>query len=274
MSFDQEKPKFGAHNPALDLDHDDGKKELFSWVVGIILAVLGLYWLTGGLTNILARKISDEQEARWFSGKTAIGLTGFAVESGATVSDFKRCQDLLSKMKSRKGLRRLPYDLYYSPNKIPNAFAAPGGSLLVTQGLLDLVKSDMGLAMVLGHELGHHQHRDPLRGMGRNLLTSVTLGIFLGGDAGAARFVAGLIESSYSREQELRADRFGFELVRSTFNRTAGALEFFEKISEHQNSKIHQLTSMLSTHPFTPDRISALQKLEADMLDTDKSELK
>ena len=223
----------------------------------------------GALTSILAKKISDEQEVLWFNSKKITRLANATVESGESgesgeaVADFKRCNELLTKMKSHQGLRQLPYNLYYSPDKSPNAFAAPGGSLMVTQGLLDLVKSDMGLAMVLGHELGHHQYRDPLRRMGRSLLISLTLGVFFGGEGGVAGFVSGFIEKSYSREQELRADKFGFQLVQSTFHRTAGALEFFEKISEHQNHKLHQLTSMLSTHPFTPDRIAALQKLEA-----------
>ena len=119
--------------------------------------------------------------------------------------------------------------------------------------------------MVIGHELGHLQFRDPLRGMGRRLIISLILGIFVGGDASAAQFVVGMVENSYSRDQELRADQFGFKLVHSTFHRTAGALEFFEKMSEHQNSQLHQLASMISTHPYTPDRINALRDLEAKL---------
>ena len=135
----------------------------------------------------------------------------------------------------------------------------------MTRGLLDLVKSDMGLAMVLGHELGHHQNRDPLSGMGRKLFISFVMSAFLGQEASMMRFFIGFVDNSYSRNQELRADSFGFKLVNSTFHRTAGALEFFEKMSEHETSKLHQLTSMLSTHPYTPDRIEALKKLERQM---------
>lgn len=272
MSFEREKPKFGASNPALNTIHDSSRGEVVSWIVGLVVAVLCLYWAVGLATDFLARKISDEQEAKWFAGDRVLGLTGFKSTSGAEDPDFLRCQSLLTQLKSDKSLRRLPYNLYYSNSTTPNAFAAPGGSLMVTQGLLDLVKSDMGLAMVLGHELGHLQYRDPLRGMGRNILMSLILAVFVGGDASAAQLIVGLVENSYSRDQELRADQFGFKLLFSTFHRTAGALEFFEKMSEHQSSQMHALASMLSTHPFTPDRIDALRSLEATLRNSQDSQ--
>jgi Zn-dependent protease with chaperone function len=262
MNPNHEKPTFGASNPALRVDHDSNWHEVLSWLLGVTVLGLALYWGAGLLSNVVARKISDDQEARWFSAETVLNASGFKPESGESVVDFKRCQTLLASLISANNLRKLPFNLYYSSSLTPNAFAAPGGSVMVTQGLLDLVKSDMGLAMVLAHELGHHQYRDPLRGLGRKLLLSLTIGILTGGDSGVAQFVLGMMENSYSRDQELRADRFGFELVRSTFNRTAGALEFFEKMAEHETSKIHQLTSMISTHPYTPDRINALKELE------------
>lgn len=125
----------------------------------------------------------------------------------------------------------MPYNIYLSKNKTPNAFAVPGGHIVVKQGLLELVKSDIGSAMVLAHELGHHQYRDPLRGMGQSLSKSLIVSLFMGGQSTFIRLVTDLVSSSYSREQELRADRFGFGLVSSTFHRTAGAFEFFEKVS-------------------------------------------
>ncbi len=265
MLQDEHKPKFGASNPALKTDHEPWGRDVVAWIVGVFVGVLIIYWVIGVIANIAAQEITDKQESVWFSGTKIVNLTGFDAGDGAGVVEFERCKELLAKLKSSPGLRQLPYDIYLSSTNAPNAFAVPGGHILVTKGLLDLVKSDMGLAMVLAHELGHHQFRDPLRGMGRSLSLSLVLSLFMGGESNFVKLVLSFVNSSYSREQENRADRFGFELLYSTFRRTAGAFEFFEKISEHQATKIHELASMLSTHPYTPDRIDALKKLEADI---------
>jgi Zn-dependent protease with chaperone function len=263
MSQEPQKTEFGASNPALTVDHEPWRRDMLMWIVGVVIAIFFLYLSIGLLSNLVARQISDKQESRWFAGKKIVNLTGFEVSDGSDVADFSRCQELLGKLKTNNGLRQLPYNIFLASDKTPNAFAVPGGHIVVTQGLLDLVKSDMGLAMVLAHELGHHQFRDPLRGMGRSLSLSLIVSVFMGGQSTFVRLVMSLVNSSYSREQELRADRFGLALVSSTFHRTAGAFEFFEKVSEHQTSRVHELTSMLSTHPYAPDRIKALKELEA-----------
>ena len=259
------KTEFGASNPALALNHEPWGRDVLMWVVGVVVAVFFLYLGIGVLSDLVARQISDKQESRWFAGKKVVNLTGFEVGDGSGVADFSRCKELLGKLKTNNGLRQLPYNIYLAKNKTPNAFAVPGGHIVVTQGLLELVKSDMGLAMVLAHEFGHHQYRDPLRGMGQSLSLSLIVSLFMGGQSTFIRLVTDLVSSSYSREQELRADRFGYGLVSSTFHRTAGAFEFFEKVSEHQTGRLHELASMLSTHPYALDRIKALKDLEAEI---------
>jgi Zn-dependent protease with chaperone function len=265
VTKEPQKTKFGASNPALTLEHEPWGRGVLMWGVGVVVAVFFLYLGIGVLSNFVARQISDKQESRWFAGKKVLNLTGFEVSDGSGVVEFSRCKELLGKLKTNNGLRQLPYNIYLANNKTPNAFAVPGGHIVVTQGLLELVKSDLGLAMVLAHELGHHQYRDPLRGMGQSLSLSLIVSLFMGGQSTFIRLVTDLVSSSYSREQELRADRFGYGLVSSTFHRTAGAFEFFEKVSEHQTGRLHELASMLSTHPYALDRIKALKDLEAEI---------
>lgn len=265
MDSSQQKPIFGQSNPALAKDHEPWGQEILQWVIGLAIGVLVIYWLIGLAANIVASQISDNQEASWFKGEKIFDMTGFVTDAGGENPDFVRCQELLKKLQATQKLRNLPYDLHYSPSKTPNAFAAPGGSLMVTAGLLDLVKSDMGLAMVLGHELGHHQHRDPLRGMGRSVMLGVVTSVFMGGSSNLVQMAFNMADVSYSREQELKADEFGFKLLHATFHKTAGAFEFFEKMSESSKGQVHKLTSMMSTHPYTPDRIARLKELEAKL---------
>jgi len=261
----EEKPIFGQSNPALAKEHEPWGKDILQWVIGLTIGVLVIYWVIGLTANIVANRISDKQEASWFKGEKIFGMTGFETDNGAKNPDFVRCQELLKKLEATQKLRKLPYDLHYSPSKTPNAFAAPGGSLMVTAGLLDLVKSDMGLAMVLSHELGHHQHRDPLRGMGRSIMLGVITSIFLGGSSNLVQMAFNMADVSYSREQELKADEFGLKLLHATFHKTDGAFEFFEKISKGETGQVEKISSMMSTHPYTPDRIKMLKELQSKL---------
>jgi predicted Zn-dependent protease len=67
---------------------------------------------------------------------------------------------------ARKSSRPNPYRGYHFgvlASREPNAFACPGGIILVTLGLLRLCNNEDELAAVLAHEVGHVAHRDGIR---------------------------------------------------------------------------------------------------------------
>ncbi len=115
-----------------------------------------------------------------------------------------------------------------------NAFALPGGFVYVTRGIMAYMESEADLAGVIGHEIGHvtarhsaqRATREQTAGLG--VLAATVLGVVLEGSgvSGAGRVAsqvsqgvaAGYI-ASYSREQELQADRLGAEyLARNGYN--------------------------------------------------------
>ena len=93
-----------------------------------------------------------------------------------------------------------------------NAIALPGGHIYVFEGLINRAENADELAGVIAHEIGHVANRDGtravLQGAGLSFLFGMVLGDFVGGGAVvlAART---LLQSSYSREVERRADAFG-----------------------------------------------------------------
>jgi predicted Zn-dependent protease len=140
----------------------------------------------------------------------------------------------------------------------PNAFAVPGGQLLVTSALLEQAGSENELAFVLAHELGHVAGRDPLRALGRGLL--VGLALAAAGDtesASVAASAAQLGERSYSREQESAADRFALGLVAAEYGHVAGATDFFRRLGDDHDG------GWLGAHPRSTDRIAELERLAA-----------
>lgn len=144
----------------------------------------------------------------------------------------------------------------------PNAFAAPGGMVLVTDGLLDMAQSENELAFVLGHEIGHFRGRDHLRGLGRGvlfqmLLASVGVG---GGDATLLGQTGLLATLSFNRDQERDADSFGLDLLQRRYGHVAGAGVFFERMAA-EDPTAAAVPAFVSTHPDLRERVHAVHTL-------------
>ena len=147
----------------------------------------------------------------------------------------------------------------------PNAFAYPGGRIVITSGLLDSVTSESEMAFVLGHEIGHFNHRDHLRGLGRGLAIAFALSALSQSGAGGVvdllTGATGMTSRHFDRQQETAADEIGLELVWLEYGHVSGATDFFDHLS-HSSGKIEkQFQSYLATHPVHSDRIEALRRL-------------
>jgi Zn-dependent protease with chaperone function len=103
-------------------------------------------------------------------------------------------------------------------NPFPNAAAVPGGTVLVTSGLLDQLTESEEVTAVLAHEVAHITHRHGLRSLIRILGPYYALQVFTLDRQGFLRAVGGaaLIVSRqfYSRKQELEADETALDLLR------------------------------------------------------------
>ena len=112
-----------------------------------------------------------------------------------------------------------------------NAFAAPGGYVLVTRGMYELLTSDAEVAAVLGHEISHVVQRDHYHVIHKQGVTQTGTELLAdqvdvgGGIAGAfaknyaTRFGAKVMVTSLDREAEFRSDQASeVYLARSGFN--------------------------------------------------------
>jgi len=91
-----------------------------------------------------------------------------------------------------------------------NAFALPSGIVIVTDQLLEIAKSDEGLAGVLAHEIGHLQRRHALRHLLQNSATVLLVATLTGDITSitslAATMPTALIDAKFSRDFEREAD--------------------------------------------------------------------
>ncbi len=147
----------------------------------------------------------------------------------------------------------------------PNAFALPGGRIVITSGLLESVSSESELAFVLGHEIGHFKQRDHLRGLGRGLAIGMTLSVLsLGGAGGTFDLLSGatgIASRHFDRNQESGADKIGLELVWRAYGDVSGATNLFDHLPRPSGKIEEQFQSYLATHPVHSDRIEALNRM-------------
>lgn len=146
-----------------------------------------------------------------------------------------------------------------SPRIGPNAFALPGGTIVVTDQLVNLAQSDQEVMAVLAHELGHLAHRHVMR---RLLQGSATALIIAGvtGDVTSTTSLAAsapilLLQAKFSRDFEREADQYGIELLRKDHispRNFALILERLERVAKARHRR--GLPGFLASHPPTKER--------------------
>ncbi len=238
------------------------ERRLLLIVLGVIATVLiGGYVLIGVAADYMASRVPDKFEREIFGN---LGARQSDWSDNANTDRLQRVVMIFHKLVAQNKLRDLEYKIYFDEKeKSPNAFALPGGNVCVTQGILDLVKGDIGLALVLGHEIGHQQYRHSLKRMGRSLLFAAFLTLLTGGGDGGYIVGAalGVADKAHSRDQELESDVYGMRLLHRTYGKLEGALEFFVKIEKETAARGSKHLAFLSTHPYVGERIEKLKTL-------------
>lgn len=143
-----------------------------------------------------------------------------------------------------------------------NAFALPGGYLVITDELVKLLEDQPdALTGVLAHELGHVHHRHGLDLMVRASLISALVGVVLGDASGfLATVPATLATQAYSRDAERAADAFAAQLLDRSGVSPSVMVAFFESIQQQadQNDDGDDgavLPIAISSHPDHGERI-------------------
>jgi predicted Zn-dependent protease len=161
----------------------------------------------------------------------------------------------------------LEYHFEVLDTPVVNAFAAPGGYIYVTRGLLAMMNSEAELASVLGHELGHVAARHSAKQMTRSII--FTLGIALASElsedfrkVAPISFIAGqLLFLKYSRSAEYQADSLGLEYAIKAGYDSGKMVDFFNSLQNLTESAGGSgLPNFLSTHPLTGKRIERVKQ--------------
>jgi Zn-dependent protease with chaperone function len=142
----------------------------------------------------------------------------------------------------------------------PNAFALPGGRVVLTDALVKLAANDAQISAVLAHEIGHVRNRHALRAALQATGVAVLVST-LAGDAGSITSLAvtlptTLLQSGYSREFETEADDYAFQRLREVGISPAAFAEIMTLFQKEQAKRPGDNSrDYFSTHPATAKRI-------------------
>jgi len=229
----------------------------------LVAAIAGLYlWGIPTVARILALQVPLSWEERLgdsvFEQLAPVGL---------------RCTDSLQSAALERILDRLsgavpdsPYRLRLTVVDQPliNAFALPGGRIVVLRGLLEAADTPEQLAGILAHELQHVYKRHATRAVieqgSTGLLIAAVTGDLTGALASGIEGARVLGTLRYSRLHEEEADRDGLRLLQAAGVDPSGMIAFYRAMEEKQSRQANAL-SPFSTHPDTGDRIANLVML-------------
>lgn len=140
----------------------------------------------------------------------------------------------------------------------PNAFALPGGTIVITDAMVEAAQSPEEVLAILAHEMGHIELRHTMRSILQNSAIAVVAAAVTSDAASLSVAVGGmpalLAETKYSREFETAADDYAFRLLKKRNYSPASFASIMERLSEKHGKKL-QMFNFVSTHPVTEERI-------------------
>ena len=245
--------------------HPQRALRLFLWIAGGLVILAGLIYLTLNfapqrlavlLPDAWSKRVGEQMEASLVRNAKVCQTPG-GVKAIATM--------LARLAEGNPDMPPLRVRIYDIP--IMNAFALPGGHIVLTRGLLREASEPDEVAGVLAHEIGHVAHHHPeaqmIRIAGMQVLISVATGTSGGTNTSSLAGLAAILKST--RDAEREADAYAVATLSATRIDPMALKRFFEKILKEEGRSpggaFANLGTIFSTHPVTIDRIDQIKPL-------------
>ena len=244
-------------------------------LAALLLIAISAWWAIVRGLPLAAEAIAREIPAR---ADAAIGEHALAAIDGRMCGPSRlsapmqeRLQrDFAKLVADLDDVHRYRLHLRNCPGIGPNAFALPGGPIVLTDALAEFGGDFSELTAVLAHEVGHvrlrHGLRTLLQGAGLAALVST-----LAGDAAAITSIAVtvptvILQSGYSREFEDEADTFALARMKQIGISPRAFAEILQRIEQARGSKGSRASrDYFSTHPLTAARVQRALAAETDL---------
>jgi len=245
-------------------------KMLKNFGVSVLMLVVCFY-MSGCIRS--EYNLATEQEETYFISterEIAMGESimryvekNFEINTDVNINErVSKIVDRLSAVCDRK-------ELIYTAHVITkddevNAFALPGGPIYIFTGLINEAKSDDELAGVIAHEFAHITAKHAIKRLQAQYGYSLLM--VLAATSGNARMAQGVslafasIISSYSRADELEADKLAVKYLKKADYDPKGMETFLEKLHALNAKRRSHPFSYWRTHPYTSQRIATVSQ--------------
>jgi beta-barrel assembly-enhancing protease len=230
-------------------------------LAGLVLLVGIAWWQSEAITQWMANRVSLETEI-------GIGDRALAqLEMEHTLTQEGPAAQTIADIGARltQG-SRYRYRWYVSDEREVNAYALPGGIVVVNAGMIEAATSAEELAGVLAHEVQHIEHRHTLQQMIHAAGWAAVLAVVLG-DVSAITAIAlhQLGNLRNSRKLEAQADTEGMKALAGAGIPLDGMATLFRRLQAEQERRGGEGVALLSSHPATEQRIAELQRLSGSL---------
>lgn len=197
-----------------------------------------------------------------------VGSTKRLLESSELEAQFKEVTASLLKGIPEAGY---PFRFHIVEDPTLNAFAMPGGHVVIHSGLLLAADSPEEIAGVLAHEVAHatrrHIFRSVISSAGLYAVLQYVIGDVSSLLATIADSSAFLLDRKFSRDFEREADDTGWDYLLRADIEPRGMIELFKKLQAEEEKRLQQspiggaqkALTLVSTHPATDERVRVLE---------------
>ena len=272
-------PAFSRSLRARTSELSPARQRLLGLRTGAVFAVLAAvivgtgWYLEFRPSQTLARLMP--QKMRETMGRNVVASISGGMRQCETAAGRAALDRLTQRLVASGTDQPMPVRVVMVDWALPNAFAAPGGQLVLTRGLVATAGSSDEVAGVLAHELGHALELHPESGLIRSVGLSLAGDLLFAGAGRGGNLGIALMSLRYSRVAEREADVHAVRILQNAGISAKGFGDFFERIEatygvprqqkkagateKRSGSVVARLETILSTHPLTKERLAMVR---------------
>jgi predicted Zn-dependent protease len=235
-------------------------------VLGALITIAIFVSIAGSVYFLLLPKIAEYAASQIpIEAEVELGKQFYDSFVGGMEIDKERTKELQAFAKKMDFQTEYPLKFTVVKDKQVNAFALPGGNIVVFDAILAKMKTPEELAALLSHEVTHVKDRHSLKGLARGLAGSMVVSVLIGDMNAIGNLLvsqaSNIYELGFTRDMEKEADLEGLEIMYRNNLDPKGMINLMERLHEEEKKYgVDKMPAYLNSHPLTKERIDYISK--------------
>jgi len=235
-------------------------------VLGALITIAIFVSIAGSVYFLLLPKIAEYAASQIpIEAEVELGKQFYDSFVGGMEIDKERTKELQAFAKKMDFQTEYPLKFTIVKDKQVNAFALPGGNIVVFDAILAKMKTPEELAALLSHEVTHVKDRHSLKGLARGLAGSMVVSVLIGDMNAIGNLLvsqaSNIYELGFTRDMEKEADLEGLEIMYHNNLDPKGMINLMERLHEEEKKYgVDKMPAYLNSHPLTKERIDYISK--------------